>query len=122
MDTKTLEILSNREVIAVNQDELGVQGRKVHVTGIDGCQQVWAGSLSGNRVVVALWNRCSKADTIKVTWDVLGIQSSIMSVRDLWRHQDVLEDVIASFATHVDAHSCELFIFTPQTATHHSIA
>ncbi|KAK1399320.1 Alpha-galactosidase [Heracleum sosnowskyi] len=123
MDRKTLEILSNREVIAVNQDELGVQGRKVNVTGTDGCQQVWAGPLSGNRMVVALWNRCSKAGTIKVTWDVLGIQSFIsMSVRDLWRNEDVLKDVNASFATQVDAHSCELFILTPQTVAQHAIA
>ncbi|WOG92685.1 hypothetical protein DCAR_0311960 [Daucus carota subsp. sativus] len=122
MGTETLEILSNREVIEINQDELGVQGRKVNVTGIDGCQQVWAGPLSGNRVVVAFWNRCSKAATIKVTWDVLGIQSFVsVSVRDLWRHQDIMEGVTASFTAQVDAHGCELFIFTPQTVSQHSI-
>lgn len=48
--------------------------------------QVWAGPLSGNRLVVGLWNRCSKAVSIKAAWDVLGIESSvIVSVRDLWK-------------------------------------
>lgn len=115
LTAETLEILSNEEVIAVNQDRLGVQGRKVHVTGKDGCLQVWAGPLSGQRLVVALWNRCSKADIVRAEWDVLGLGSSIsVSVRDLWKHQDVLGDVVASFSARVDAHSCEMYIFTPQ--------
>ncbi|XP_035547491.1 alpha-galactosidase 3-like [Juglans regia] len=41
MTAETFEILTNKEVIAVNQDPLGVQGRKVHVTGTDGCLQVF---------------------------------------------------------------------------------
>ena len=48
--------------------------------------QVWAGPLSGHRLVVALWNRCSKATTITASWDALGLESGIhVSVRDLWQ-------------------------------------
>lgn len=48
--------------------------------------QVWAGPLSGQRLVVALWNRCSQAESINVDLDMLGIESSIsVSVRDLWK-------------------------------------
>ncbi|XP_038988913.1 alpha-galactosidase 3 isoform X2 [Phoenix dactylifera] len=39
MTAKTFEILSNEEVIAVNQDPLGVQGRKVSVGGNNDCSQ-----------------------------------------------------------------------------------
>ncbi|KAM0055093.1 putative alpha-galactosidase [Helianthus debilis subsp. tardiflorus] len=39
MTVESFEILSNKEVIAVNQDPLGIQGRKVNATGIDGCLQ-----------------------------------------------------------------------------------
>ncbi|KAJ1382596.1 Glycosyl hydrolase, all-beta [Sesbania bispinosa] len=61
MTAETLEILSNEEVIAV-----------------------WAGLLSGNRLVVALWNRCSKVTTITASWKALGLESGIhVSVRDL---------------------------------------
>ncbi|VVA18523.1 PREDICTED: alpha-galactosidase [Prunus dulcis] len=116
MTAETFEILSNEEVIAVNQDPLGVQGRKVSVSGTDGCYQVWAGPLSGHRLTVALWNRCSKAKTITVTWEALGLQSSIsVSIRDLWEHKEVAVDAVSSFGAWVDAHDCRMYIFTPQT-------
>lgn len=49
-------------------------------------KQVWAGPLSKHRLVVALWNRCSKAATITAKWEVLGLDTKIrMSIRDLWQ-------------------------------------
>lgn len=48
--------------------------------------QVWAGPLSGNRLVVALWNRCSEAVTITAKWETLGLDSTTsVSIRDLWK-------------------------------------
>lgn len=48
--------------------------------------QVWAGPLSGNRLVVAFWNRCSKAATITAKWEALCLESSTsVSIRDLWQ-------------------------------------
>ncbi|THF94513.1 hypothetical protein TEA_026509 [Camellia sinensis var. sinensis] len=86
MTAETFELLSNKEVIAVNQDPLGVQGRKVHVAGTNDCRQVWAGPLTGQSLAVALWNRCSKAATITAAWGTLGLESSTsVSVRDLWK-------------------------------------
>lgn len=50
------------------------------------CLQIWAGPLSGQRLAVVLWNRGSKAATLTVKWDVIGLESSIsVSVRDLWK-------------------------------------
>lgn len=116
MTAETIEILTNKEIIAVNQDPLGIQGRKVYSTGTDGCLQVWAGPLSGHRIVVALWNRCSKAATITAGWDALGLESSTsVSVRDLWQRKDIMGDAVASFGARVDAHDCLIFIFTPQS-------
>ncbi|MCL7032445.1 hypothetical protein MKW94_001186, partial [Papaver nudicaule] len=86
MTAETFELLSNEEVIAVNQDRLGVQGRKVSVEGPGKCNQVWAGPLSGKRLAVALWNRCSETVTITAKWEALGLDSrSSVSVRDLWK-------------------------------------
>ncbi|XP_038719895.1 alpha-galactosidase 3-like isoform X2 [Tripterygium wilfordii] len=122
MTTETFEIISNKEVIDINQDRLGVQGRKVHVSGKDGCHQVWAGPLYGHRLVVALWNRCSKSATITAAWDVLGLESGThVSVRDLWQHNEVAVDVVASFGARVDAHDCHMYIFTPQTVSRSEI-
>uniref|UniRef100_A0A7N0UM02 Alpha-galactosidase n=1 Tax=Kalanchoe fedtschenkoi TaxID=63787 RepID=A0A7N0UM02_KALFE len=115
MTKETLELLSNKEVISVNQDVLGVQGRKVHASGDNSCLQVWAGPLSGHRVAVALWNRCDKDATITAGWDALGLESGInVSIRDIWKHEQVTEDAVASFSAQVAAHDCEMYIFTPQ--------
>ena len=119
---ETLEILSNKEVIAVDQDPLGVQGRRVYAAGPDGCEQVWAGPLSGNRLAIVLWNRCSKAATITAKWGAIGLESSIsVSVRDLWKHEVVSENTGGSFSARVDAHGCEMYILTPKRATRASI-
>jgi alpha-galactosidase len=80
--------------------------------------QVWAGPLSGNRLVVALWNRCSKAATIAALWEALGLESSTsVVIRDLWEHKDVSESAVSSFSARVDAHDCQIYIFTPQTVS-----
>ncbi|XP_065870513.1 alpha-galactosidase 3 isoform X2 [Euphorbia lathyris] len=119
MTAETYEILTNKEVIAVNQDPLGVQGRKVRTSGNDSCQQVWAGPLSGHRLAVVLWNRCSKSATITAQWDALGLESGTsVSVRDLWLHKDVSGDAVASFGARVDAHDCSMYIFTPKISSH----
>ncbi len=117
MTAETLEIISNKEVIDINQDSLGIQGRKVHVSGKYGCQQVWAGPLSGHRLVVALWNRCSKAATITVGWEVIGLESTVnVSIRDLWKHEDLSGTAVGSSVSQVAAHDCEMYIFTPGSA------
>ncbi|KAL0401100.1 UNVERIFIED_CONTAM: Alpha-galactosidase 3 [Sesamum latifolium] len=114
MTQETFEIISNEEVIAVNQDPLGVQGRKVYSYGPDDCYQVWAGPLSGQRLAVVLWNRGSKPATITAKWASLGIESSTsVSIKDLWTQKYVTENKVASFSARVDPHACEMYIFSP---------
>lgn len=114
MTSETFEILSNKEVIAVNQDPLGVQGRKVSVVEKEGCSQVWAGPLSENQFVVVLWNRCSATVTITAKWEALGLESSSsFSVRDLWKHEDLVGNVAGAIESEVDAHDCKMYILTP---------
>ncbi|KAA0067530.1 alpha-galactosidase 3 isoform X1 [Cucumis melo var. makuwa] len=75
---------------------------------------VWAGPLSGSRLAVVLWNRCSVASTITTDWNVLGLKpNTSVSVRDLWLHEDVEGDAVSSFGAEVDPHDCKMFIFTP---------
>lgn len=110
MNNDTLEILSNKEVIDVNQDGLGTQGKKVKA---DGDSEVWAGPLSGNRVAVVLWNRGSSTTNITAYWSDIGLNpSTVVNARDLWAHQDqssVKDQVSAS----VDSHDCKMFVLTP---------
>ncbi|KAH6802226.1 Melibiase family protein [Perilla frutescens var. frutescens] len=117
MTTETHEILTNEEVIAVNQDPLGVQGRKVYTYGPDGCYQIWAGPLSEQRSVIALWNRCSKAATITAKWDAVGLEpSASFSVRDVWKHEYVSLSSTTSFSVQVEGHACEMYILASATA------
>ncbi|MBI5527250.1 MAG: NPCBM/NEW2 domain-containing protein [Deltaproteobacteria bacterium] len=84
MDDETREMLTNPEVIAVNQDPAGVQGVKVADDGGGG--EVWARPLSrrGLRAVV-LFNRGEGTREIGFSWTDIGIAAGESSVRDIWR-------------------------------------
>ena len=86
MSAATRDILLNREVIAVDQDALGVQGRKVRD---DGAEEVWARPLSGGAMAVALLNRGEQPVRIRVGWSELGWPAGPVAVRDLWRKEDM---------------------------------
>lgn len=85
MEPEIVEILTNREVIAIDQDSLGKQGRRIRD---DGDLEVWSKELSGGRCAVALFNRSSQPADIKVTWQDIGMIGNI-KVRDLWAHKDL---------------------------------
>jgi len=87
MTQATREILTNAEVIAVDQDPLGIQGRPISSSTT---LEVWSKRLSGNQsYAVILFNRTAAAASITVTWSSLGITSSSATVRDLWSHMDL---------------------------------
>ncbi|AIF47330.1 glycoside hydrolase family 27 protein [Dyella japonica] len=101
MSGPTRSILTNREVIAVDQDELGVQGRRVFK---DGDREVWVKPLKGGGRAVVLFNRGAKASQIAVDWDMLGYpRETSMQVRDLWQHKN-LPGTSERFATEVPSH------------------
>ena len=86
MSKETLEILTNKEVIAIDQDPLGKQGIKVRD---DGDLEVWVKQLSDGSRAVVLFNRSLKAENISVSWEELGYPGYLQAVvRDLWQHQD----------------------------------
>lgn len=110
MDSVTLALLSNKEVIAVNQDKLGVQGRKVKK---DGDLEVWAGPLRRNRVAVALWNRGSSEATITAYWSDIGLNSTaLVNARDLWAHS-TRRSLKGQISASVASHDCKIYVLTP---------
>ena len=86
MDEFTLSILSNPEVLAVNQDAAGIQGRRVYADK-DKEVEVWSKPLSDGTVAVGLFNLSDSRQEISVAWDSLHI-SGKRNVRDLWKQQD----------------------------------
>ena len=86
IDSATAAILTNKEVVAIDQDTRGVQGRKVRS---DAGLEVWSKPLAkdGERAVV-LFNRTATAAAITFTWNNVGLKSGKATVRDLWAHAD----------------------------------
>jgi alpha-galactosidase len=88
MSAATKATLTNSEVIAVDQDPRGVQGRRVASPGQN--LEVWSKPLSGaNARAVALFNRGDASASITVQWSALGLPAGGASVRDLWAHDDL---------------------------------
>ncbi len=86
MDAAAREILTNREVTAIDQDPLGQQASRI---AKEKDLEVWARSLSDGAKAVGLLNRAEgAARKIKVTWNQLGLQGK-QKVRDLWGHKDL---------------------------------
>ncbi|KAF2303379.1 hypothetical protein GH714_017650 [Hevea brasiliensis] len=110
---QTLRILGNKEVIDVNQDPLGVQGRKIRSkAGLE----IWAGPLSRKRVVVVLLNRSGSRAPISVGWREVGLSPySPVIVRDLWARSFVSMSKRYGLTAYVAPHACKIYILTPNS-------
>jgi alpha-galactosidase len=101
MSPEIKEILTNKEVIAIDQDPLGMQGRRVKRNGE---QEVWSRQLADGGRAVVLFNRGAKDAEISVSWTDIGYpQQLTASVRDLWAHKD-LGKLSGSFTATVPSH------------------
>lgn len=85
MSPETLAILTNKEVIAVDQDKLGKQGDRVWA---EGPSEIWAKPLSGGAKAVALFNRADSARPITLKLKDVGFGANA-KLRDLWAGKDV---------------------------------
>jgi alpha-galactosidase len=83
------EILTNREVIAIDQDEAGKQGRRIASSGE---QEIWVRPLFDGGQAIGLFNRGGEPAKIAVTWSELGMKTAPTRTRDLWAHSDVKVD------------------------------
>jgi alpha-galactosidase len=110
MDETTRSILLNRDVIAIDQDKLGVQGRRVWK---DGDSEVWVKPLSGGARALLLFNRADAPATIRATADQLGWPAAVRArVRDLWTHKDIGRWSGAIEAT-VEPHGVAMYRIAP---------
>jgi len=100
----TLNLLSNDEVLAVNQDSLGKQATTI---AQDGDLRVMAKDLEDGSKAVGLFNtRSNSVATVSVKWSDLNI-SGKQSVRDLWRQKD-LGQFKDKFELSIPPHGAEL--------------
>ncbi len=88
MSATTKAILTNPDVVAVNQDPLGAQGTLVGTAGTN--LEIWSKKLSGtNTRAVALFNRSGSAASMTVQWTQIGIPAGAATVRDLFAQKDL---------------------------------
>lgn len=110
MSPEIKEILTNKEVIAVDQDPLGMQGRRVKRSGE---QEVWSRQLADGSRAVVLFNRGAKDAEILVSWTDIGYPPHLnASVRDLWAHKD-LGKVSGNFSATVPSHGVVMVTIKP---------
>ena len=87
LDEFTLGLLTNDEVIDVDQDPLGRPGKRI---AMDGELEVWAKDMDDGSKAVGLFNRGEMETSVTAKWADLGV-SGALKVRDLWRQQDLGE-------------------------------
>ncbi|MBN2611562.1 MAG: glycoside hydrolase family 27 protein [Bacteroidales bacterium] len=97
MTKETVEILTNKEAIAVNQDELGIQGYKM----LDyGDLEIWVKPLKNMELAFCFLNRGKTPQTIEYDWKKIPIEDALSNchidfnkttykVRDLWAKENL---------------------------------
>jgi alpha-galactosidase len=80
-------ILTNREVIAVDQDPLGIEGQRIWK---DGDAEIWTRPLQGGGEAIVLLNRGGQPLPVRLDWSALRLPAYLpLRFRDLWRHKDL---------------------------------
>jgi len=104
------DILTNKEVIAIDQDELGREGERV---AKNGDLEVWARQLKDGSRAVILLNRGSAEQEITANWLDLGYPAGVSaSVRDLWQHKN-LGKFTGKFSAPVPSHGVVMVTVKP---------
>jgi hypothetical protein len=114
MDSYGLSLLTNDEVIAVDQ-----AGHAAHPVSQGTSQQVWYSNNGDGTYTVALFNLGSSSATVTANWNSLGFTGAA-SVRDLWSHSN-LGSFTGSFSATLNSHASRLLKVTPSgSSTTHS--
>jgi alpha-galactosidase len=85
MTSETIALLTNREVIAVDQDPLGKQGDRISE---EGPIEIWARPLAGGSKAVGVFNRLATPLSATVDFKQLDFRGSVQ-VRDIWQAKDL---------------------------------
>jgi len=86
LDTFTLNLLTNDEVLAINQDPLGKQAIPVVK---EGDLQIWIKELADGGKAIGIFNLGESTINWKPGFETLGMTPNPASVRDLWRQKEI---------------------------------
>ncbi len=107
MDAFTLNLLSNDEVLALDQDALGKQAEQKLKTNT---HQVWIKQLDDGSKAIGIFNTSDGYEAVTLSWQDFGLSAN-EKVRDLWRQKD-LGTVANTFATRIAPHGVTLIKVT----------
>ena len=107
-----LDLVSNDEVLALDQDPLVKPAKRVSQQGPPNARtEVWARELNDGSRAVRLFNRGGNATEVTLNWDDAAL-SGRWAARDLWQHKD-LGAFDAKLALQVPSHGAVLLKFSP---------
>lgn len=95
LSNDTLEIIKNKEMIAIDQDEACIQAfpiKEVHSERGKLLAEVWIkdlGKKRSNKKAIAFVNRSTEAITLNLKAKEAGLIGAILKVRDLWKHEEL---------------------------------
>jgi hypothetical protein len=104
LDDFTLNLLSNDEVIAIDQDPLGKQAQQLLKTA---SYQLWIKDLEDGNKALAIFNLSDKYEVIRFHWSDLGLKENTYLVRDAWQQKN-LGNFASMFASKVAPHGVTL--------------
>ena len=108
MTPATLSMLTNRDVIAIDQDALGRQGDRVSQEGL---QEIWSKPLGGGAVAVGLFNRTENPQQMTLALSAVHMGDNA-KLHDIWGGQDVSASG-GSYTASVPGHGVVLLRITP---------
>jgi alpha-galactosidase len=108
----TMATLKNTDVIAVDQDPLGIEGGRVSraACGDANCE-VYARQLSGSKWAVVLFNRASTPQSITATWSMFSSVGTF-NAHDDWAHAD-LGPMTTGYTATVSSHGVAMLTLSP---------
>jgi alpha-galactosidase len=110
MSAEVRGILTNRQVIALDQDPLGKQATRFRM---DAKSEVWLKDLSGGQWAVCLLNTSASSARLKLAWrDLPFVETQSYQVHDIWADRN-LGDPNTAFDGIVPSHDVALLRLTP---------
>jgi alpha-galactosidase len=111
MDAATRDLLTDPDVLAVNQDWAGIQGHRI---ADDGDLEVWAKPMSNGGAAAVLFNRGVAGAQVATTAAALGLpKAHAYAVRDLWADSTVVTR--STVRASVPPHGARMFVVAPGT-------
>lgn len=115
LSNETLSVLLNKDIIGISQDELGSAAQFIPELSEEKSKQVWAGKLSGDRVVVLVLNERNSTQQVDVPFKSIPALSGDAGykMKDVWSG-NLTQNIFRSIRVTVQSHDTKAMVFGPR--------